>query len=940
VAIPRQAVLQGNLTTSTTSPTNSLSNIYAGTGGTATYKKFRKKKKGGKIEVEEATYTPVVVESSGSGYVKTFYDTYTKSYDRDNGEQRKDVYATKIEYYDQAGNLVRMRDYKVADKDVFLRREKVYDPSAGTVRTTRDTPLSSVLRPAEATTLSPTKTKNIYEERTASGQIVGRRFVPEKEQRYSTTIKGVTYTGTKAFAQQQANKAWAEATVAANAENKRRFGDATLGELFGKKAVAASFTPPIVGGMSEARGQRVVSTSEPGLFSRGTRTTTIVNPTPFQLTLLTGSQFPAKYGETVSSISFSERTPAKSMSFVGGTWSKINQAGSMVVKGAIPGAANLKTIPTKISIAYTAAGGKVQSFLGLSKNPAETTPVAPISRTASGAIDFVVEKPVTTAALYYAGGIVGRGVAAAPGAASRFVSPKLTAGVLRASEYGGAALFATDLYGRAKRGEYEGAGRVLVQGASFGAGYSSGKVGYVRSAYRSVVGQSVTPAIQNKLALAELGGLPATQRGVPVRMRELRGARFFGEETTAQQRDFLRFTPKFGKTKTFSSVKDIPTSDYYLATLKGGIKVQRIGYGDLGVPRVPGSFPAYTSKTLGTKPLQSSFVTTAGQVKQYGKPFTLVRVNTLKSSPPGYNLGLKTRGTVKFTATTGGLVPSQAAKVPAVKTGFFSRMAESRGIFKDILAGRVKIFSKPVKPAAEASSAGFKELFGETGVTVQRLQRPATPETVVRPRTTPIKAPVRRPWVILEEPIIEPGWQGFGQGRVSEPAYKPFSQSFRPETVPRPPATTPLPVAALKPSTRPSVRVVTSPVVSFKPVTRPSTTPRATTRPIVVPRIAPVATVTPVTTPATVPAIVPRLKTPSVTPERVARPNYVPPFRPDKTFPLAFPRFGGGGSSGGGRFFLRQQKKYTPSFYALSLGIRGKPSKFAIKSGLGLRPIL
>lgn len=49
----------------------------------------------------------------------------------------------------------------------------------------------------------------------------------------------------------------------------------------------------------------------------------------------------------------------------------------------------------------------------------------------------------------------------------------------------------------------------------------------------------------------------------------------------------------------------------------------------------------------------------------------------------------------------------------------------------------------------------------------------------------------------------------------------------------------------------------------------------------------------------------------------------------------------GGGSGQGFRKFFRQAKKYTPSAYAVAFKIKGKmPSMGAIKSGLGVRPII
>jgi len=52
-----------------------------------------------------------------------------------------------------------------------------------------------------------------------------------------------------------------------------------------------------------------------------------------------------------------------------------------------------------------------------------------------------------------------------------------------------------------------------------------------------------------------------------------------------------------------------------------------------------------------------------------------------------------------------------------------------------------------------------------------------------------------------------------------------------------------------------------------------------------------------------------------------------------------WPKGMGGSGTLISRKSMKQPKAYTPSGFSAAFGIKGKPTKLGIKSGLGLRPI-
>ena len=154
--------------------------------------------------------------------------------------------------------------------------------------------------------------------------------------------------------------------------------------------------------------------------------------------------------------------------------------------------------------------------------------------------------------------------------------------------------------------------------------------------------------------------------------------------------------------------------------------------------------------------------------------------------------------------------------------------------------------------------------------------------------------------------------------------------SFTPSSFTPTPVAIPTAFATPSPSTT-TTRTPTStpapapvPVPSFTPSTTPTVTPSTT--PATTPSTTPTTTTTPSTTPTLTPSLIPTFTpTPQV-------PFIIPPKLPRST--IAFPKFGFKRNK-------RQPKRYTPSFYAVGLGIKGgKPSRKALKTGLSLRPII
>ena len=182
-------------------------------------------------------------------------------------------------------------------------------------------------------------------------------------------------------------------------------------------------------------GTPVITTSEvpATTFKGGSRSKTYAGVSPLQAQFLTGTPVPTPvmmattpqnsvYGATYSDITFTTPTPPKAVTFAdkpiafaGGVWNKANEYGSMAVKGAIPGAANIPGIPSKIAGAYSAYGGKVKDVFNLSRNPADVTPVAPIAAGVGGFANWTIERPLSFGATIGAGRVAGYAVSKAPG---------------------------------------------------------------------------------------------------------------------------------------------------------------------------------------------------------------------------------------------------------------------------------------------------------------------------------------------------------------------------------------------------------------------------------------------------------------------------------------------------------------------------------------------
>lgn len=142
-------------------------------------------------------------------------------------------------------------------------------------------------------------------------------------------------------------------------------------------------------------------------------------------------------------------------------------------------------------------------------------------------------------------------------------------------------------------------------------------------------------------------------------------------------------------------------------------------------------------------------------------------------------------------------------------------------------------------------------------------------------------------------------------------------------------------------ATRPSSAFRTTPRASQTPVVRPSSVQAPKPISIAKPISVPVSKLTPTSVSVT---RVSQVQVQRTTMTRLGfRPTSTlitrsPPVRRPDIPSFGLPRGSGGKQSRS--FFGRQKREYTPSLYAIGVGIRGKrPGKRALKSGFGIRPI-
>ena len=670
-------------------------------------------------------------------------------------------------------------------------------------------------------------------------------------------------------------------------------------------------------------------TRKPGLFSQGERVTTetvtggtLFTAQPFTISQrLQGSAPSPLYGRAESmTTTTTTPIPSKASSF----YSKANLYGSYAVKGAIPGASNIPEILPKIEKGYQAYGGFVQKTLKLDRNPAERTALTWAAKEWRETTTDVINKPVKYAALYGGGYATKKLLVAGGSFVTKTFAPSVANKFFAGAKVAGYGLGGLYVFGLGKRvSEGKTIGVQVAEGAAFAGGFRAATPTIKTSQYS---GKVLTP--QRAKAISSL---PSTYLRVsPVKGFNVVGARKIG----AADIGVIKANPDFGRSFLIKNT-ELNLPENYFFTAEG---------------RTAGVFTRYASPSsqlpmAGTSSFSRS-VRFSGTMRAAEFEGGLVGVTSYRFFPnPSGSLGrVAMVGRLRFEPIS--LSSSRALTPTPIKGGAAPR-PKRLGFVQKLLEFRPSLEYTPKKAVSVPSERTF--FYKGYPLKIMRVTPPKPSESPIMTASGTILLPpeTKTTTVTTQKTVYKPRSTSIGTAR--ETGVKTVT---KPTTITqaKPGAITTFSSTLNKPVTSFRKAVLATPSLNsvLGRQSRTTSALRAASTTGAASLTGTTTATTQATTAATattasVTATTTALTTSQLTSTTTKFPR-TPGLTTVKTPPLGGALFtlgGRGGTPTYTTFFREKQpRKYTPSAYALGLGIKGRPTKSGVLTGLGVRPIL